>query len=345
MKISIGTKIKQGPWGGGNLFALNLKNYLINKGHKVVHNLQEDDIDIILMTEPRKTSESSAFTNYDIEKYLTFKNRDCLVIHRINECDERKMTNYVNKYLLNANKIADGTIYVSSWIKQIFHEQGINKQNNFVVLAGANKEIFNRSGYKKWDKLEKLRIVTHHWGANINKGFSIYKQLDNLLDDDEWNSKIEFKFIGNIPKDFKFNNTQTIQPLAGLELAKELKKSHVYLTASINEPSGNHHIEGAQCGLPLLFINSGGIPEYCDGYGIKFDQNNFFDKLKLMYQNYDYFLDKVNKYPRDSDKMSKEFLNIFEKLLVTKDDLIKKRKLNYQASKLSKLVYELQNRF
>ena len=30
MKISIGTKIKDGPWGGGNLFAINLKNYLEN---------------------------------------------------------------------------------------------------------------------------------------------------------------------------------------------------------------------------------------------------------------------------------------------------------------------------
>ena len=26
MKISIGTKIRKGPWGGGNLFAINLKN-------------------------------------------------------------------------------------------------------------------------------------------------------------------------------------------------------------------------------------------------------------------------------------------------------------------------------
>ena len=48
MKISIGTNIKDGPWGGGNLFAINLKNYLLQKNHKVVHNLIEDDIDIIL---------------------------------------------------------------------------------------------------------------------------------------------------------------------------------------------------------------------------------------------------------------------------------------------------------
>ena len=57
MKISIGTNIKDGPWGGGNLFAeINLTNFLISQGHKVISNLEDDDIDIILLTEPRKTS-------------------------------------------------------------------------------------------------------------------------------------------------------------------------------------------------------------------------------------------------------------------------------------------------
>ena len=66
MKVSIGTKIKDGPWGGGNLFAINLRDYLIKKGHDVVYNLDDDDIDIILITEPRKSSESSAFTHVDL---------------------------------------------------------------------------------------------------------------------------------------------------------------------------------------------------------------------------------------------------------------------------------------
>ena len=66
MKISIGTNIKEGPWGGGNLFAINLRNYLLNKNHDVVTNLFDNDIDLILLTEPRKTSESSAFTHIPI---------------------------------------------------------------------------------------------------------------------------------------------------------------------------------------------------------------------------------------------------------------------------------------
>ena len=111
MKISIGTNIKDGPWGGGNLFAKNLTNYLIKNGHEVIYDLNDSNIDIILMTEPRKTSESSAFTNYDIQKYLAYENNHALVVHRINECDERKMTNFGDDklhHILNyfkANKI------------------------------------------------------------------------------------------------------------------------------------------------------------------------------------------------------------------------------------------------
>ena len=69
----------------GNLFAINLTNFLISQGHKVISNLEDDDIDIILLTEPRKTSESSAFTHIDVNDYLHYKNSKVLVVHRINE--------------------------------------------------------------------------------------------------------------------------------------------------------------------------------------------------------------------------------------------------------------------
>ena len=87
MKVSIGTNIKEGPWGGGNLFAVNLKKYLEGKGHTVINNLADDDIDLILITEPRKTSESSAYTHVDVLDYLSYVNRETLVVHRFNECD------------------------------------------------------------------------------------------------------------------------------------------------------------------------------------------------------------------------------------------------------------------
>ena len=341
MKVSIGTNIKDGPWGGGNLFAINLKNHLYSKGFEVVNNLDDDDIDIILITEPRRTSESSAFTHIDVQKYLKFINSETLVMHRINECDERKNTNYLNKYMINANKVADYTVFVSTWLKNLYENQGIDKKNNHVVLAGANKEIFNNKNYVPWDGFEEMRIVTHHWGANWNKGFDIYVELDKLISSKKWKNKISFTYIGNLPKNFKFENTKVIMPLSGENLAKAIKKNHIYLTASINEPSGNHHIEGAQCGLPLLYINSGGIPEYCSGFGVIFDKHNFEEKLeKLMYE-YLKNLENMKNYPNSSIIMCTEFENLFIEMVKNKEKLLELRDQNIKISNFERFVYKL----
>ena len=134
MKISIGTKIKDGPWGGGNLFAINLRNFLEKEGHEVVYDLVDEDIDIILITEPRRTSESSAFTSTEVKNYLRYIKFDTLVVHRINECDERKNTNFVNKYLMYANKVADATVFVSTWLKDLYISHGLPSKNLNVIL-------------------------------------------------------------------------------------------------------------------------------------------------------------------------------------------------------------------
>jgi len=339
MKVSIGTNIKEGPWGGGNLFAINLRNYLKKHGHDVVSNLYDDDIDIILITEPRKTSESSAFTHIDVKRYLKFVNFKTVVVHRFNECDERKNTNFVNNYLIEANKIADQSVFVSAWLKKLFVEQGLNSKNNLVIYGGANSDIFNRKGLANWTEGEKLKLVTHHWGANWNKGFEVYKYIDDLLDDDHWKQKISFTYIGNIPKNFTFKNSNLVKPLSGSELANKLKENNFYITGSINEPSGNHHIEAAQCGLPILYLNSGGTPEYCNGFGIEFNLNNIEEKIKYIFENYGNFHEKIKRYPHNSEKMSKEYLDLFEKLIEDKEEIILKRKIKKKSSGILRQIY------
>jgi hypothetical protein len=341
MKVSIGTNIKDGPWGGGNLFAINLKNYLVQQNHEVVHNLLDDDIDIILITEPRKTSESSAFTHIDVLNYLKFVNNKALVVHRVNECDERKNTNYVNKYLISANNIADYTIFVSTWIKNLYENQGISQKNNFVVMAGADEKIFSKKKYTKDLTSRKTKLITHHWGANWNKGFDTYLLLDNLMGTKKYKDKIEFTYIGNIPKNLKFINTKVLKPMSGNELATEIRDHNIYITGSLNEPSGNHHIEGAQCGLPLLYINSGGIPEYCHGYGVIFEPDNFEEKLDLILNNFETYLKKVQDYPHSSKKMCNDYLNLFNEMLQNKKKLLSERQLDLSYGYLTKLYFNL----
>ena len=70
MKVSIGSKIVEGPWGGGNLFVKNMTEFLIDNGHQVIYDLSEPDIDLILLTDPRSRKESSStFNHVDILKY------------------------------------------------------------------------------------------------------------------------------------------------------------------------------------------------------------------------------------------------------------------------------------
>ena len=333
MKVSIGTNIKDGPWGGGNLFAINLSNFLKSKGIEVIYDLEDDDIDIILITEPRKTSESSSFTHVDVENYLKYINFETIVIHRINECDERKNTNYVNKYLIYANKIADETIFVSKWLRDLYIKQGIRSKVNHVVYAGANNSIFNKENFLYWDKNEKIKLVTHHWGANWNKGFNSYNKIDQLLGTAKWKNRLAFTYIGNVHKKANFENSKIIEPLSGDKLGNELKSHHLYITGSINEPSGNHHIEASQCGLPILYINSGGVSEYCKGYGVEYSDDNLELKLEELISNYDHYVEVQKNYPNSSDKMAQEFLNIFENAIENKQKYIQERQISKNHSK------------
>ena len=145
------------------------------------------------------------------------------------------------------------------------------------------------------------------------------------------NKNLEFTYIGNVPKEVKFKNTIIKNPLSGKNLAQEIKNNNIYLTASKNEPSGNHHIEAAQCGLPILYFNSGGIPEYCEGYGVEFEEN-FKEKLDEIIRDYNKYSTNLKKYPFSAEVMCKEFFETFMNVLQNKDN---------SEVKVNKIVKEL----
>ena len=330
MKISIGSRIISGPWGGGNLFVLNLSNYLQQLGHEVIYDLSHKDIDLILLTDPRSRKEStSKFNHLDIEKYKKFVNSNVKVVQRINECDERKNTEGINNFYLKASDCADGVVFVSSWLEEIYIKLGMDQKKTSVILSGSDDKIF-KNNLKRRSNPKKFKLVTHHWSSHHNKGFDTYYLIDALLDDPKWKDQIEFTYIGNLSKDQEFNSTKILEPLSGYSLAKELNKHDIYVTGSINEPSGNHHIEGSLCGLPVLFKESGGIPEYAEGYGESFN-DDFTIKLRKVMENYSAYSEKVNSYPYKSNQMCLEYLQLFENLCLDIDGS-KKISNNYLRS-------------
>ena len=337
IKLSIGIRLREGSWGGGNQAMRALAEHLSAKGAEVSFDLTAPDLDILLLIDPRRNSLSASYADREIFAYLKHANHRALVVHRVNECDERKGTTGVNRRLITANLCADHTVFISTWLKELFLKRGLPCRSVSVILNGSDRNIFNPEGYERWDHVSPLRLVTHHWGGHWMKGFDIYERLDRMLADEHYRGMIEFTYIGNLPDGFRFRNATYIEPRHGKELAALIRSHHVYLTASRNEPGGNHQNEGANCGLPLLYRESGGIPESCRGFGLSFTTGTFEQKLMEMRETYDHWADRMKDYPHTAERMSADYHRLFLDLLAKRDDILKRRE------KFRKVCWSMRN--
>ena len=324
MKISLNFKLKQGPYGGGNQFGLALTSYLNEKGVNVVRNLRHADIDIILFL-----GSQGAIVNYrypTIARYLLLCNPHALVVQRVNECDERKGTTKINPILRRANRLADYTVFVSSWLRDLHVGQGMKPNHPHVIHNGSDTEIFNPKDHQPWDGDGPLKIVTHHWSDNWMKGFDIYQRLDEMLESPDFRMKYSFTYIGNLPPDFTFKHATYIPPTNGTDLANKLREHHAYITASRNEPGSNHQNEGALCGLPLMYIDSGSMGEYCQGYGVEFTVDNLEQKLSEMRATYPEWVNHMADFPFNARRMCMVYDALFEEMLHNREELLSQRR-------------------
>lgn len=320
MKISLGMHLQAGAWGGGNQFGHALKAALEAAGHQVIHDLNSPDIDLILLADPRPELRITAYNQHDILRYLRTVNPAALVVHRINECDERKgERDKINPLLRQATRIADHTVFVSRWLHDLHLSQGMQPQAASVILNGSDSRIFHPQGYQPWDGREPLKLVTHHWGGHWLKGFDIYQQLDEMLATPAYKERIEFTYIGNLPEGFSFKNARYLPPMNGEALANALRAQHVYLTAAQFEPGSNHQNEGALCGLPLLYREGDSLEEYCAGFGIGFNGENFRAKLDEMLATYPHWLSQMPKFPHTAERATAAYVQLFEVMLAERD--------------------------
>jgi hypothetical protein len=320
MKIRIGININkiEGPYGGGNQFANALEKHLLEQGHEVTRTLIPK-LDLILIVSSQRHPKTTTFDIQDIQEYLSL-NPKTAVIHRVNTLDEPRGVDLgINKAVIEANRFADYTVFVSSFVKDFFEKKGLDKRKpNLVILNGAEETIFNSRERIPWQPDEKMRIVTHHWSANYLKGFDIYERLDQLLGTEPFSSLFEFCFIGNLPLGLTLHHSRVIPPTWGKALGDLLRQQHIYVTAARLEASGQHHVEGMRCGLPVLYLNSGALPEYCSQYGVEFSLINFEEKLLEIRSKYHELYPIVKHCPYTGDWMSRNYEKIFLKIVAEK---------------------------
>ncbi len=328
MKIAIGYVLQEGPYGGGNSIIISMVRLLAEAGHQIVWSLDDDDIDIIVLVDPRVRSPNISFAAGAIARYLLLRNKKAIVVQQMHDCDERKNTHSMNRRQRIANYVADAAVCVGTWMLDLDLVRPEHRSRFWSVLNGGRTEVFSTGGHVPWDGNEPMRLVTHHWGGHWMKGFDVYQRIDEALDDPAWRDRIDFTYIGNVPAGFRFRNAHHLPPISDQTLADELRRHHAYITASINEPAGLHHIEGALCGLPIIYRNSGGLPEYCDGYGVVFDGvDDVFAAVDRMRGEYDLWRGRLANYVHTEHRMVDAYIELFERLMSERDEIVRARRL------------------
>ena len=315
VKICLGLVPKDEPWGGGNQFAQSFVKYFEDRGYRVVHTL-DSDVDVAVMVDPR-VGDGRLFSHEELAKAKKHSNGRLRVIHRVNECDARKGSNSMDSLLAKANKCADHTVFISEWLREYFLSQwSVDNKKTSVIRNGADENIFNPDGYTSWDGQGPLKMVTHHWSDNRMKGADIYDLLDECLSAPTFRELFAFTYIGRQPKGSMWRNVKVMSPLHGKKLASMIRENHVYLTASRFEPCGMHHIEGALCGLPLLYHEEGGgIVECCSSFGIAFNNDTLVMALRAMRERYAELRMKLEaSYPLKSGLMLEKWEEIINKI-------------------------------
>ncbi len=311
MKIAFNRAIRRTPWGGGSQFLTAFADFLVANGHEVVHQL-ESGLDWIVMLDPRH--EEGGFAVGDIFHY---KNIDAhvRVLHRVNDTGVTRGGDELDRIILDSNQVvADHTVFISEWVRDHFVSKGYDTSRKHTVITnGCDASFFHPKSER--DPHKPLRLVTHHWSDNVSKGLDLYRHIDKMID---IGAPIEFTYVGRYPKDYVVmaRHTKIIAPLYGQALGDELRKHDVYVTAARYEACGSHHVEGAACGLPVIFHkDGGGIIEMCSRYGVEISNpGEFRNALMTIVSNYDSFRQRVEAVDLTAETMCQKYLDILAKI-------------------------------
>jgi glycosyltransferase involved in cell wall biosynthesis len=250
------------PSGGGHQFMRALMREMTEQGWRVEHNQI-----------PRATHAClfNSF-NFDFKRLKRqLKKHGCFCVHRVDGpiAVYRGFDDGTDLRIAEINEeLADATVFQSQYSLDKHRELGFELAEPVIIPNAADPAIFNANERTHWDGRRPLRIISASWSDNPNKGAATYKWLDEHLDFKQY----EYTFVGRIQESFK--NIRHIQPVDSETLAVELRRHDVFITASRNDPCSNSVIEALSCGLPVIYLNSGGHPELVQEAGLAFHESD-----------------------------------------------------------------------
>lgn len=231
----------QGPWGGGSKVLGEIIASVQKSGH--IAQSVPNNPDIVFCMDPRP---ASGFLDYESLRSLNIP-----IVQRVGDVGthgKHELFELLRKTL----PFADMVIFPSIWAM----EQCKGMFSKGIVIENAPQDVFYKYRSDRITVSNPIRVVTHHWSNNPMKGFDIYREIAK-------DPNIEFTFIGRSD-----GSVQSAAVMDAEQLAAELPRHDIYLTASRKEAGANHVLEALAAGLPVVYHEDGGsISEYCANRG------------------------------------------------------------------------------
>ncbi len=278
MTVGLWHSFYKPPYGGGNQFMLALRKALRRRGVRVSANKISRLIDVYLLNS----------VHFDRDRFSRLRRRgDLLLVHRVDGPIHlyRGSSDELDRLCFELNaELAQVTVLQSVWTYREIVKMGYQPVQPVVIHNAADPDIFHPRGRVPFDPGRKIKLISTSWSKNPNKGGPVYKWLDQHLD---W-SRFEYTFVGNCSE--AFEHIRQIAALPSAPVAELLRQHDIYLTASRNDPCSNALIEAQSCGLPALYLDSGGHPELVGQGGLPFAEvEEIIPQLELLVENYESF--------------------------------------------------------
>jgi glycosyltransferase involved in cell wall biosynthesis len=277
--VSVFHDFAPAPAGGGHQTLRAIAGEMTRRGIRVGINTASPTTSAVLF---------NSF-NFDPARFEWFARRissECRMVHRVGAVTSlyRGYDDGTDLRVADMNhRFANATIAISHATVDMYRSIGIELVSPRVIYNGTDPAIFHSRERVSFDRARKTRLVAVSWSDNARKGGPFFRWLESMLD---WD-RFEFTFVGNTHE--AFERARVVPPLSSHELARFLRTQDVFVTATEHDAYSNALVEALCCGLPAIYLKSGGSSEAVKEAGFGFTEWSevpaLLDRLRDEYED------------------------------------------------------------
>jgi glycosyltransferase involved in cell wall biosynthesis len=317
MRVYMNFNEVRGPYGGANSFLRTLREGVRGAGIGVTNDVRAD-VDVAFL---------NALTDgIDLDFVRGVAERGIPIVHRkvgyaVSGSPEMRAIKdgvvHGDRLQVEFSPYLAHTIFQSAYSRDVFLESGFDGAFS-VIHNGVDERVFNlvvasrlgRRGRRRtfWRAPEPLRVIISTWSPDPNKGFPEFEKIDRALADVR---DVELSLVGQKPDGVEFTHIRHLPPRPARRLAVLLKDQHVLLHLARLETCSNALIEGINCGLPPIYLDSGSNEELATECGVRYD-GDFFAAVEAVRDRYDGLVARCAENPYRLSTVLPRYLDVLE---------------------------------